>query len=137
MGAQRSSPDSLSPRFASFARRVEAALAAETAILALVLWVSLLVGAIALFLGTALGRRGAAMGVTAAGAVAAYLVSSLAELVDPLKPLRVASPFYHYAANNALCADLASEHVVFLLLIAGVAVAAALLACERRDLTTT
>jgi ABC-2 type transport system permease protein len=141
-----------------------AALAAETAILALVLWLSLLVGAaaigmnistahlaaatvaaallalafgaIALFLGATLGRRGAAIGITAAGAVAAYLVSSLAELVDFLRPLRVASPFYHYTANDALRSGLAADHVAFLLLLAGVAVAATLVAFERRDLTT-
>lgn len=141
-----------------------AALAAEIATLALVLWLALLVGveaigmnispghlaaatfaaallafafgAIALFLGAALGRRGAAIGIAAAGAVAAYLLSSLAELVGFLKPLRGASPVYHYAANDALRAGLAVEHIGFLLLLAAAAVVAALIAFERRDLAT-
>ena len=141
-----------------------AALAVEIGVLALVLWLSLVVGAasigmdvaavdvgaaslaaallafafgaIALFFSAALGRRAAAIGITAAGAVAAYLVSSLAELVGFLKPLRVASPFYHYVANDALRRGLTPEHVAFLLVLAGIAVAAALVAFERRDLTT-
>jgi len=141
-----------------------AALAAEIAVLASCLWLALLVGveavgmnvsaanlaaatvaaallafafgAITLFLGAALGRRGAAIGIAAAGAVAAYLLSSLAELVDFLKPLRIASPFYHYAANDALRAGLAADHVVFLLLVGAAAAAAALVAFERRDLAT-
>jgi ABC-2 type transport system permease protein len=93
-------------------------------------------GAIALFLGAALGRRGAAIGVAAALAVAAYLLSSLAELVGFLKPLRVVSPFYHYAANDALHAGLAVEHIGFLLLLGAAAVVAAVVAFERRDLAT-
>lgn len=141
-----------------------AALVAELALLASVLWLSLVVGvetigmhvsaahlaaatvaaallafafgAIALFLGAALGRRGAAIGVAAAGAVATYLLSSLAELVGFLKPLRVASPFYHYSANDALQAGLAAEHTGFLLALAAVAVVAALVAFDRRDLAT-
>lgn len=141
-----------------------AALAAEIAILTSALWLALVVGveatgmsvsaahlatasiaaallafafgAIALFLGAALGRRGAAIGIAAAGGVAAYLLNSLAELVDFLKPLRQASPFYHYAANDALRAGLAVEHVGFLLLLAAAAVVAALVAFDRRDLAT-
>ena len=141
-----------------------AALLAEIVVLALVLWLALVIGAaavgmhisaahlaaaitaaallataygaIALFLGALLGRRGAAIGITAAGAVAAYLLSSLAELVTFLEPLRVASPFYHYAANNALQAGLAPAHIAVLLALALVAACAALVAFERRDLAS-
>lgn len=141
-----------------------AALCAEVAVLAVVLWLALIVGAaavgmhisathlgaaiaaaallacaygaIALFLGALLGRRGAAIGIAAAGAVAAYLLSSLAELVTFLKPLRVASPFYHYAANDALRAGLAPEHVAVLLGLAVLASVAAVVAFERRNLAT-
>lgn len=142
-----------------------AALCAEVVLLSVVLWLALIVGAaavgmhissahlaaaivaaallasaygaIALFLGALLGRRGAAIGIAAAGAVAAYLLSSLAELVSFLEPLRVASPFYHYAANNALRAGLAPEHVVVLLALAVLAGGAALVTFERRNLTST
>jgi ABC-2 type transport system permease protein len=141
-----------------------AALAVEIGILAVVLWLSLVVGAvaigmdipvidlaaatlaaallalafgaIALFFSAALGRRAVAIGIASAGAVAGYLLSSLAELVGFLKPLRIASPFYHYAANDALRAGLATEHVSFLLVLVAVAAAAAVVVFERRDLTT-
>lgn len=93
-------------------------------------------GAVALFLGATLGRRGAAVGGAAALAVAAYLLNSLAALVDALEPLRGASPFYHYTANDALSAGLAFDHIGFLSLLASAAVVAALVAFERRDLAT-
>ena len=141
-----------------------AALAAELVILALVLWLALVVGveaigmdvsvahlavatvaaalfafvygAIALFLGAATGRRAVATGIAAAGAVAAYLLSSLAELVESLQPLRVTSPFYHYAAGDSLRTGLAAGHTVFLLLLAAAACVAAVIAFERRDLAS-
>ncbi|HVS09643.1 MAG TPA: ABC transporter permease subunit [Planctomycetota bacterium] len=139
-----------------------AALASELAVLALVLWVSLLVGvtavgmdvsaarlgaatasaallalgfgAIALLVGAASGRRGLAIGVAAAGAVAAWLVDSLAALVDALEPVRTASPFYHYAASDPLRHGLAPGHVGVLVLLCATAAALAPLALERRDL---
>jgi ABC-2 type transport system permease protein len=139
-----------------------AALASEVALLALVLWLSLLVGveavgmnvsavhlasatgsaallafafgAIALLLGAASGHCALAIGVTAAGAVAAYLVNSLAALVDFLEPARKASPFYHYAASDPLRHGLALGHVSFLAALALIAAALAALAFDRRDL---
>jgi ABC-2 type transport system permease protein len=139
-----------------------AALASEVAILALVLWLSLLVGveavgmdvsaihlasatgsaalmafafgAIAFLLGAASGHRALAIGVTAAGAVAAYLVNSLAALVDFLEPVKSASPFYHYVASDPLRHGLALSHVTFLVALALIAAALAVLAFDRRDL---
>ena len=93
-------------------------------------------GAIALLLGAATSRRAVATGIAAAGAVAAYLLSSLAELVEALKPLRLTSPFYHYAAGDALRTGLAAGHTAFLLLLAAAACVAAVIAFERRDLST-
>lgn len=139
-----------------------AALATETAALALVLWLSLLIGveavgmdvsaahlaeatvsaallalafgAIALLVGALSGHRGAAIGLAAAGAVAAYLVNSLGSLVDFLEPVRSASPYYHYAASDPLRHGLALHHIVFLLVLTPVAVVLAALIFERRDL---
>jgi ABC-2 type transport system permease protein len=139
-----------------------AALLAEVGLLAAVLWASLVVGvaivgmdvsaghlaaatasaallafafgAIALCVGAATGRRGVAIGVAAAGAIAAYLVSSLAVLVDFLEPFRAVSPFYHYVASDPLRHGLGLVHAGFL---AALAVAAALLAAalfDRRDI---
>ena len=59
-------------------------------------------GAIAVLLGAATGRRTLAIGVTAAAAVAAYLVNGLAPLVHALKVPQKLSPFYHYAAGDPL-----------------------------------
>ena len=141
-----------------------AALITEVAILGFVSWLSLVVGcrlvgmhvssahlgaataaavllavsfgAVALFVGAATGRRGTAIGIAAAGAVAAYLLSSLAELVGFLTPLRGASPFYHYVAQDALRSGLALDHAAFLVALALVATGAALAAFARRDLRT-
>ena len=138
------------------------ALAGEIALLAIVLWLSLLVGveivamdvsaprlaaattsaallglafgALALLVGAASGRRGVAIGVAAATAVAAYLVNSLAALVDFLEPVKQSSPFYHYVASDPLREGLALEHVAFLVALALVAAGLAAVAFDRRDL---
>lgn len=90
-------------------------------------------GAIALLVGSATGRRGLAIGITAAAAVAAYVVSSLAVLVDFLEPLRAATPFYHYAASDPLRSGLSAGHTLFLLAIVAAAAALAPFALDRRD----
>lgn len=138
------------------------ALATEVTGLALVLWVALAVGtaavsmeigvgklaaaiasalllalafgSISFALGAATGRRGLAIGLTAAAAVAAYLVNALAPLVDALEPVRKASPFYFYAAGDPLRHGLEASHS---LLLAGIALAASgvsVIAFERRDI---
>ena len=140
------------------------ALAAEAAGLGLVLWLSLVVGArtvgmdigagrlggatlgavllavafgsIALLVGAAAGRRSRAIGLSAAMAVAAYLVNSLAPLVSSLDTIRKVSPFYYYAAGNPLRNGLDPLHALVLLLLAVVAAAAACVAIERLDLRT-
>jgi beta-exotoxin I transport system permease protein len=140
-----------------------AALAAELGLLALVLWLSLLVGgelvgmdvsaahlgaataaaallafafgAIAVCAGAVSGRRGVAVGVAAAGAVAAYLVNSLAALVDFLEPVRKASPYYHYVASDPLRHGLGLGNAAFLVALALLAATVAVVSFDRRDLT--
>lgn len=138
------------------------ALAAELTALTLVLWLALVVGcaaagmdisawklaagcvallllalafgALAFLVGVATGRRGRAIALTTAVAVAAYLVNTLAPLTGALKPLRPLSPFFHYAAGDPLRHGLSGWHA---LVLAGIAVVAAVLAplvLERRDL---
>lgn len=140
-----------------------AAVAAEVVALGLVLWVALWVGAvlvgmdisagllaaatfsavllalafgaIAVLLGAATGRRALAVGVTAAAAVAAYLVNGLAPLVDGFEVPRKLSPFYHYAAGDPLRHGLSLAH---LSVLAGIAVVATLVTpavFSRRDLS--
>jgi ABC-2 type transport system permease protein len=90
-------------------------------------------GATALFVGTLTGRRGQAIAVAAAGAVAAYLVDTLASLSSVLETLQAASPFYHYAASDPLRHGLQPEHVAALLALLVVAALLSVLAVDRRD----
>jgi ABC-2 type transport system permease protein len=91
-------------------------------------------GAIAVLVGAVTGHRARAVGITAALAVAAYVVNGLAPLVGALEPLQKLSPFYHYAASDPLRSGLSAGHVGVLV---GILVAACILgplAFERRDL---
>ena len=106
-------------------------LAAATVVAALV---ALLYGALALLVGAASGRRGLAVAIPAAAAVAAYLVNVLGAIVGALEPVRPASPFYHYAAGDPLRRGLPLDHVGLLLLATVVLGLLAPLALERRDL---
>jgi ABC-2 type transport system permease protein len=91
-------------------------------------------GAIALLVGAATGHRGRAIGITAALAVAGYLVNSLASLVGVLDRVKEISPFFHYAATNPLKSGLEGRHLAFLLAVGAVASVAAPLVFDRRDL---
>lgn len=91
-------------------------------------------GSIALLLGAATGSRGAAVGVSAALAVAAYLVNSLAALVSQLEGVQKLTPFYHYEASDPLREGFSAGHLAVLLVIVVVAAAAAVVAIDRRDL---
>lgn len=138
-----------------------AALVAEVALIAVVLWAALAVacalasmdigvgrlasaaadaallailyGAIALLVGAATGRRAVAIAVAAAAGVAAYMVNALAALVDALGPAQKASPFYHYAAGDPLRHGLSLGHTALLLAATVVVAAAAPYAFSRRD----
>jgi ABC-2 type transport system permease protein len=91
-------------------------------------------GAIALAAGAATGRRSLAIAVSSAGAVAAYVVNSLAPLVGELEALQKVSPFYFYSASDPLRHGLDAVYVLALLGIVVVAGIAALVAADRRDL---
>jgi ABC-2 type transport system permease protein len=59
-------------------------------------------GLIALAVGAATGSRGTAIGIASAVAALSYLISSLAPVVDWIKPLRFASLFYWAVADQQL-----------------------------------
>lgn len=90
-------------------------------------------GALAFVLGAATGRRALSIGVTAAAAVAAYLVNALAALVSELDRLQRTSPFYHYAVGDPLREGIAPGHVAILVAITVVAAVAGIILFERRD----
>ena len=89
---------------------------------------------VALALGAATGRRGLARGVSTLLAVAAYLVSSLAEIVRWLRPVRPLSPWYHALGVDPLASGFLPVHLLVLAGITVVLVAGAVVAYERRDL---
>lgn len=96
---------------------------------------SLPFGALALAIGCATGARGLALGLTAAAAVAAYMLNALAPLVDSLSGAEDLSPFAWYASGDVLLgAGLAPWRAGLLVGVAAVLLGIALLALDRRDL---
>jgi ABC-2 type transport system permease protein len=97
------------------------------------LLLALAFGAVAFALGAATGHAALAIGLSAAGAVAAYLVNGLAPLVHAIDSLRWLSPWYHYVAGDPLRQGISGWHALVLLGIAVVAAAVAVATFDRRD----
>ena len=74
-----------------------------------------------------------AIGLSAAAAVAAYLINGLAPLVHAIDTVRWLSPFYHYAAGDPLRHGLEPGHVAVLLAIGVIAALIGLVTFNRRD----
>ena len=90
-------------------------------------------GVLAFALGAATGRSSIAIGLSAAAAVAAYLVNGLAPLVDAIHSIRWLSPWYHYVADDPLREGLSLGNALVLVAIAAVALAVAVVTFDRRD----
>ena len=140
------------------------AMLAGTALLCLVLWVSvpltgppfeltpslwdlaaacvmsfllaIVFGSIALAVGCATGRRGLAIGVTAGFAAAAYLVDLLTPAIESIEWLQYLSPFHYYLDPEPMMRGLGLFGSAVLAGISVVALAYALVAFERRDLAS-
>ncbi len=91
-------------------------------------------GALALALGCLTGSRGVALGVTAAVAAAAYVISSLSGVVHWVHQLRDLSPIYWSVGQNQVGAGLAAGSLAVLLLTGLVLAVASLWAFKRLDL---
>jgi beta-exotoxin I transport system permease protein len=91
-------------------------------------------GSIALALGCATGHRGVAIGVTGGLATASFIVNTLAPTVQALDALRPLSPFRWYFDPDPLTQGIDGTNVLVLLAIVVVALAAAYMTFERRDL---
>lgn len=90
-------------------------------------------GAFAMLIGCLTGRRGLSMGLAAGAVALAYLVSTLASLVDWLEQYQKFSPYWHYIENDPLRNGLSGDNVAVL---AGATIGMALLALlafNRRD----
>lgn len=95
---------------------------------------AVLYATVALALGAATGRRGLARGVTTLLVVAAYLASSLAELVPWLRPVRPLSPWYHALGVDPLASGFLVGHLALLVALTAVVAFAGVVAFDRRDL---
>lgn len=97
------------------------------------LLLALFFGTLALAMGAATGKRGLTTGVTSAVAVLGYLVNSLAEAVDWLKPAQKLSPFYYGTTGNPLKNGLDWGNSAVLIVATAALVAIAVVTFERRD----
>ncbi|MEX1156609.1 MAG: ABC transporter permease subunit [Chloroflexota bacterium] len=91
-------------------------------------------GALALAVGASAGSRGLSIGIAAAVGIAAYLVQSLAALVDFLEPVARISPFYYYYEADPLRNGIDPLHAGVLAGTSLVLVVLALIGFNRRDL---
>ena len=100
-----------------------------------VVLIALVFGSLALAVGSATGKRGLAIGVASAAALAAYLVFSLAEAVPWLGTVQKASPWYYYAASAPMLGGMEWAHAGVLTALALALPALGALVLERRDLS--
>lgn len=97
---------------------------------------AVLFGSLGLALGAATGHRGLARGITALAAVAAYLLSSLPELVSWLRPARPLSPWYHALGVDPLANGYRPVHLLVVLALIAVCLGVSVVSFGRRDLAT-
>ncbi|HUX05519.1 MAG TPA: ABC transporter permease subunit [Acidimicrobiales bacterium] len=90
-------------------------------------------GTMAMTVGAGTGSRGLARGVTGALAVATYLISTLAQLVDWLKPWEWTSLWYHAFGSDPLTNSFNVGHLSVLVACIVVLVVLATMLFDRRD----
>jgi ABC-2 type transport system permease protein len=90
-------------------------------------------GLLAMAVGAATGSRAAALSVAGAAAAASYVVSSLAPVVQWIRPLRFASLFYYSVGDQQLVDGLSALSALVLSTTAAVLAAVAVRAFERLD----
>lgn len=95
--------------------------------------IAILYGAIAFAVGAGSGRKGLAAGLSVAAAAAAFLVNSLAALVDALQWPQKLSPFYHYTVGDPLRHGFDLPHSLLLLAAAAAVAAVGVVLFDRRD----
>jgi ABC-2 type transport system permease protein len=105
--------------------------AAAVAVSVTVLLMGVDFGLLTMAVGGMTGRRGTALGVGAGLAAASYLVSSLASTVPAIRPLRYFSLFYWSVGDDQISRGAGIADFT-ILIVAGLAVAAAAVAAFRR-----
>jgi len=95
----------------------------------------LLFGTVALAAGALTGSRSAALGLTAAVALPAYLANNVAALVGELEPVQKLSPFYYYLRGDPLRQGFDYGGLAILAAASLVLLAVAVWGLERRDIS--
>ncbi|MHB1210063.1 MAG: ABC transporter permease subunit [Acidimicrobiales bacterium] len=90
-------------------------------------------GTLAMAIGAGTGSRGFARGVSAAIAVAMYLVSTLSQLVEWLKPWRWTSLWYHALGIDPLSNGFEAGHLIVMAVCVAILVLAAVVLFTQRD----
>lgn len=96
---------------------------------------AVVLGSLALAIGSATGKKGLSVGVTSFIAIAAYLLNSLSQLVDELKGWEKISIFYYYVGNDPLVNGVRALDIAALAALALLLAAAAAVTLQRRDLS--
>lgn len=94
---------------------------------------AVLFGTVALAVGAATGRRGVARGTAVVLAVAAYLISSLADVIGWLRAVRLASPWYHALGIDPLANGFSAVHLLVPVGLTAVTLVVGAYAFDRRD----
>lgn len=95
-----------------------------------------LFGAVALLVAAITGRRGTALALGGGITVVAYLLNAFYPIVDAMSWTRFVTPFYYYTGNQPLTNSLSPTHAAVLIAAIVVAMAAAVWAFNRRQLRT-
>jgi ABC-2 type transport system permease protein len=91
-------------------------------------------GALALAVAAATGRRAAAIGAAAAYGLLGFLINGFAPLIDGLEWLRYLSPFHYYAGSDPIAHGVDVSDLAVLLSISLALTGAAAIAIRNRDL---
>jgi ABC-2 type transport system permease protein len=95
----------------------------------------LVFGTLALAVGAATGKRGVSLGVASGVALVAFLIQTLAPIVDWLEPAHPLTPFYYYGENQPLVNGLHWGHAGVLVGLSALFVLIALFTFRRRDIS--
>lgn len=90
-------------------------------------------GSFALALGAATGRATVSRAVPAFVAVLAYVVNGLGDVIDWLRPIRKASPFYQYIGHDPLRHGLSVAALIVSALTIGLLLGVAVVTARQRD----
>jgi beta-exotoxin I transport system permease protein len=94
----------------------------------------LAIGALALAIGCGTGHPGTASGITAAVAIAGWLINGFAPLAHSIEWLKYLSPFYYYAGSDPLTHGVDVAHLGVLAVVTLALVVVAVTTIERRDI---